>query len=106
MVVNKLIKDLLKEAHDHGYGIGESNMGWGIKKSYTEFLKQNNIPLITEDEVRDQVAWKAIQLQSQGHSLRSIASILGYKHPQTIKNLIVLFEKRNKKKKAKLNNPH
>jgi prophage antirepressor-like protein len=100
--MNKLIKELLKEAHDHGFGIGESNIKWSIEKSWNEFLRQNNIPTITEDEVRDQVAKKAKQMQAQGHSLRDIASVLGYTHPQTIKNMIFWYDKRQKK----LNNPH
>jgi hypothetical protein len=100
--MNKSLKDLLKEAHDHGFSIGASMLGWSIEKSYTEFLKQNNIPLITEDELRDQVARKAKHMQKQGHSLRDIASILGYTHPQTIKNMIFWYDKRQ----AKLNNPH
>lgn len=95
--MDKLIKDLLKEAHDHGFGIGESNLGWTLEKSWTEFLKQNNIPLVTEDEIRDQVAAKAKQMQAQGHSLRNIASVLGYTHPQTIKNMIYWYDKRQQK---------
>ena len=100
--MDKLMKDLLKEAHDHGFEIGASFLGWDIKKSYKEFLKQNNIPLITEDELRDQVAMKAKQMHAQGHSLRNIASVLGYTHPQTIKNMIFWYDKRQKKH----NNPH
>ena len=96
--MNKLIKDLLKEAHDHGYGIAQSNLQWSQNKSWLEFLKQNNIPLITEDEIRDQTAKKAIQLKHQGHTLRDIASILGYNHPQSIKNMIMWYEKRQSKR--------
>jgi hypothetical protein len=95
--MNKLMKDLLKDAHDHGFGIGESNLKWNIEKSWIEFLKQNNIPLITEDDLRDQAASKAKQMQAQGHSLRDIASVLGYTHPQTIKNMIFWYDKRQKK---------
>lgn len=96
--MDKLMKDLLKEAHDHGFSIGQSMLGWSAEKSWVEFLRQNNIPVITEDEIRDQVARKAIQLRDQGHSYRSIASILGYVHPQSIKNLIYWYEKRQAKK--------
>jgi hypothetical protein len=99
--MDKLMKDLLKEAHDHGFAIALSSIHWDIGKSWTEFLKQNNIPLITEDEIRDQVAKKAIQLRSQGHSLRNIASILGYTHPQSIKNIMMWYEKRQKKRNKK-----
>lgn len=99
--MDKLMKDLLKEAHDHGFTIGIAHMGWDIEKSWTEFLKQNNIPLISEDEIRDQVAKKAKQMRAQGHSLRNIASVLGYSHPQTIKNMIYWYDKRQ----SKLTNP-
>jgi len=92
------MKELLKEAHDHGYSIGASMLGWSQEKSWTEFLKQNNIPLVTEDELRDQIAIKAIQLQNQGHTLRSIASILGYNHPQSIKNVIKWYNVRQSKR--------
>lgn len=95
--MNKLIKELLKEAHDHGFSVASSFLGWDAQKSFTEFLKQNNIPLVTEDEIRDQVALKAKHMQAQGHSLRDIASTLGYKHPQTIKNMIYWYDKRQKK---------
>ena len=96
--MDKLMKDLLKEAHDHGFTIALSSIGWHIEKSWVEFLKQNNIPLITEDEIRDQAARKAIQLRDQGHSLRNIASVLGYKHPQSIKNIMMWYAKRQKKR--------
>jgi hypothetical protein len=99
--MDKLMKDLLKEAHDHGFSIAASMLGWSEEKSWTEFLKQNNIPVITEDEIRDQVAKKAIQLRGQGHSLRNIASILGYNHPQSIKNIIMWYEKRQNKRTQK-----
>ncbi len=97
------MKELLKEAHDHGYSIGASMLGWPQEKSWIEFLKQSNIPLITEDELRDQIARKAIQLQGKGHSLRSIASVLGYNHPQSIKNVIKWYNARQAKLK-KANN--
>lgn len=100
--MDKLIKDLLKEAHDHGFAIALSSINWCIEKSWKEFLKQNNIPLVTEDEIRDQVAKKAKHMQAQGHSLRNIASTLGYTHPQTIKNIIHWYDKRQQK----LNKPH
>lgn len=95
--MDKLMKTLLKEAHDHGFSIGASFLGWDQEKSWKEFLRQNNMPLVTEDEARDQVAKKAKQMQAQGHSLRSIASTLGYTHPQTIKNIIHWYDKRQKK---------
>jgi hypothetical protein len=100
--MDKLMKDLLKEAHHHGYCIAMSQVDWNIEKSWTEFLKQNNIPLVTEDEIRDQTAKKAKHMQAQGHSLRNIASVLGYTHPQTIKNMIYWYDKRQKKQ----NKPH
>ena len=99
--MDKLIKDLLKEAHDHGFSIGGSMLGWSSEKSWAEFLKQNNIPLITENEIRDQTARKAIQLRDQGHTYRNIASVLGYNHPQSIKNVIMWYEKRQTKKNKK-----
>lgn len=99
--MDRLMKDLLKEAHDHGFEIGASFLGWDKEKSWKEFLKQNNIPLVTEDELRDQVAKKAKQMQAQGHSLRNIASVLGYTHPQTIKNMIFWYDKRQ----SKITNP-
>lgn len=95
--MDRLMKELLKEAHDHGYTHSIESLGWDATKSWVEFLKQNNIPLLTEDEIRDQNAIKAIQMQSQGHSLRNIASVLGYSHPQSIKNLIFWYNKRLKK---------
>lgn len=95
------MKALLKEAHDHGFSIAGSMLGWSEEKSWIEFLKQNNIPLITEDEIRDQAARKAIQLKEQGHTLRNIASVLGYAHPQSIKNMIMWYEKRQKKRNQK-----
>lgn len=97
--VDKPIKDLLKEAHDHGYSIAASMLGWSEGKSWSEFLKQNNIPEVTEDEIRDLNAKKAIQLKEAGHSFRNIASILGYNHPQTIKNMIFWYNKRQAKRK-------
>jgi hypothetical protein len=102
--MDKLTKDLLKEAHDHGFSIGQSMLGWNQDKSWVEFLRQNNIPLVTEDEIRDQNAKKAIQLQGQGHALRSIASILGYDHPQSIKNLIYWYNKRQAKRNKQKDN--
>lgn len=99
--MDKSMKALLKEAHDHGFSIGASMLGWDSNKSWTEFLKQNNIPVITEDELRDQIAKKAKEMQSQGHTLRNIASVLGYTHPQTIKNMIYWYDKRQ----SKSNNP-
>lgn len=98
------MKDLLKEAHDHGFSIAGSMLGWSQDKSWVEFLKQNNIPLITEDEIRDQAARKAIELRDKGHSLRNIASVLGYSHPQSIKNVIMWYEKRNAKRNKIKNN--
>ena|SRR5690242_10267811 len=102
--MDKLTKDLLKEAHDHGFTIALSSIGWHINKSWLEFLKQNNIPLITEDEIRDQTARKAIELRDKGHTLRNIASVLGYSHPQSIKNLIMWYEKRQAKRIKKATN--
>jgi hypothetical protein len=102
--MDKLMKDLLKEAHDHGFAIALSSICWDIEKSWAEFLKQNNIPLITEDEIRDQAARKAIQLKEQGHSLRNIASILGYNHPQSIKNIMMWYSKRQNKRNQKEDN--
>lgn len=99
--MDRLMKDLLKEAHDHGFSVSASHLGWSADESWIEFLKQNNIPLVTEDEIRDQVAKKAKHMQSQGHSLRNIASALGYTHPQTIKNIIHWYDKRQ----AKVTNP-
>lgn len=93
------MKELLKEAHDYGYSHSVKSLGWDATKSWTEFLKQNNFPLFTEDEIRDQAAIKAIQMQVQGHSLRNIASVLGYSHPQSIKNLIFWYNKRVQKRK-------
>ena len=95
--MNKLIKELIKEAHDHGFSVASSFLGWDQNKSWQEFMKQNNIPAITEDEIRDQVARKAKQMQAQGHSLRDIASVLGYTHPQTVKNIILWYDKRQQK---------
>ena len=99
--MDKSMKALLKEAHDHGFSIGTSMLRWDQAKSWNEFLKQNNFPTITEDELRDQIAKKAKEMQSQGHTLRNIASVLGYTHPQTIKNMIYWYDKRLQK----LNNP-
>lgn len=99
--MDKSMKDLLKEAHDHGFSIGASMLGWDQNKSWNEFLKQNNIPVVTEDELRDQIAKKAKEMQARGHSLRNIASMLGYTHPQTIKNIIYWYDKRQ----SKLANP-
>jgi hypothetical protein len=97
--MDKLMKDLLKEAHDHGYGIGRSNLQWSEGKSWTEFLKQNNIPLLTKEQNKEQVAFKAILLRGQGFTYRGIASVLGYPHPQSVKNLITQFEKQKNKRK-------
>lgn len=95
--MDKLMKELLKEAHDHGFSVAGSILGWSPEKSWTEFLKQNNIPLVTEDEIRDKTARKAIEMRSKGHTFRNIASVLGYDHPQSIKNLIFWYEKRQSK---------
>jgi Tfp pilus assembly ATPase PilU len=99
--MNRLIKELLKEAHDFGYGHAKSNLGWDQDKCWLEFQKQNNIPLVTIDEIRDETARKAIQLREQGHSLREIASILGYSHPQSVSHCINFYDKRLRKKKNK-----
>lgn len=100
--MDKSMKQLLKEAHDHGYNIGRSMLTWDAQKSFVQFLKENNFPLLTEDEVRDQAAEKAIHLRGQGHSFRNVASVLGYNHPQSIVNLIKWYNKRLRKRK-KLN---
>lgn len=86
--IKKGVRELLKEAHDHGYGIAASNLDWTIEKSYSEFLKQNNIPLVSAEEIKKQEAVKAKQMAANGFTLREIAATLGYGHPQSISNLI------------------
>ncbi len=85
---NKMV-ELIKEAHDHGYSIAMSNLGWDQAKSWDEFRKQNNILDYEKiEQAKQSLQSKAISLKTQGFSLRHIASILGMDHPQKVKNLI------------------
>lgn len=63
MSKDKEMRLLLKEAHDHGYGIGRSNLDWSQEKSWQEFLKQNNMPIQSKLEWNSERAKKAIQLK-------------------------------------------
>jgi hypothetical protein len=92
--MKKPMRELLKEAHDHGYGIGRSNLDWTEEKSFAEFLKQNNIPMITEAQLRATNGKKAVRLKAEGHSLRDIAGILGYSNPETVRLLIKRYSKK------------
>lgn len=85
---NKVI-ELLKEAHDHGFQIASSMLGWDQSKSWDSFCKQNNILDYKKvEQAKLAIQAKAIQMQKEGFSLRYIASILGIDHPQQVKNLI------------------
>lgn len=84
--------NLLKEAHDHGYEIGETSLGWDIDKSFNEFLKQNNLVnawnahLSRSQKVNESAA--AQELKAKGYTIRDIAKILGYKHPGSVSHLL------------------
>ena len=85
---DKLVRRLLKAAHDHGYSIGRSMLNWDEQKSWLQFLKENNIPIQTRDEYNAELAKVAVELQKSGHSLRAIGAVIGLPHPYSVKKLI------------------
>lgn len=84
--------ELIKEAHDHGYDIGGSALGWSIEKSFEEFLKQYDLirawRFVEAKKIIANDKNLAKDLRAKGHTIREIATILGYKHPGSISFLL------------------
>lgn len=84
--------ELLKEAHDHGYECADANMRWDIEKSFSEFLKQNNLVnswnAHLSDTIKVDESAAAKELKIKGFTIREIAKMLGYKHPGSVSHLL------------------